>query len=230
VRIEVGPLPERDLRSLAVIAVGGPVDGATLQHWWRRAGQRAVLRELVQSAQESGALASELGLWRLKGSLAHSPRLRGLIEQRLTGLSDDEREASSWSPRDPIPCPYSSNWCRCGRSSASRDAAWSTRPSVRTGPSCGSTTALREVVRRTFLDPATRLCRSLAEAAESDVAPTGRDAVRIAVWQLDGAAPGASRPCSRRTDCAAHRVLRAGTADGPGGVGPVQVGSRPLSC
>jgi len=59
VRIEVGPLPERDLRSLAVIAVGGPVDGATLQALVAASGGNVLfLRELVQSAQESGALAS----------------------------------------------------------------------------------------------------------------------------------------------------------------------------
>lgn len=93
-RIEVGPLPDSELRTLAVLAVGGPLDGASLQSLVESsAGNVLFLRELIQGAQESGALTSELGLWRLQGSLAHSPRLRDLIEQRLNGLSDEEHEA-----------------------------------------------------------------------------------------------------------------------------------------
>jgi predicted ATPase len=72
-RIEVGPLPDSELRTLAVLAVGGPLDGASLQSLVESsAGNVLFLRELIQGAQESGALTSELGLWRLQGSLAHS--------------------------------------------------------------------------------------------------------------------------------------------------------------
>ena len=91
------PLPERDLRTLAEMAAGGPIDGASLQAIVESSrGNVLFLRELIYGALESGVLASELGLWHLKGSLSHSPRLRDLIEERLTGLST-KRAGSAWS-------------------------------------------------------------------------------------------------------------------------------------
>jgi DNA-binding CsgD family transcriptional regulator len=194
VRIEVGPLPERDLRSLAVIAVGGPVDGATLQALVAASGGNVLfLRELVQSAQESGALASELGLWRLKGSLAHSPRLRDLIEQRLTGLSDDEREALELvALADPIPLSLLEQLVPLRAVERLEGRGLVDAPVGENGTELRLNHPLYGEVVRAHLPSIrrTRLCRSLAEAAESDVAPTGRDAVRIAVWQLDGGGAG----------------------------------------
>ncbi len=76
VRIEVGPLPDRDLKTLVGLAVGGPIDGASLQAMVETSGGNVLfLRELIHGALESGVLTSELGLWRLNGSLSHSPRL-----------------------------------------------------------------------------------------------------------------------------------------------------------
>ncbi len=56
-------------------------------------GNVLFLRELINGALESGVLTSELGLWHLRGSLCIRPRLRDLIEERLTGLNAQEPEA-----------------------------------------------------------------------------------------------------------------------------------------
>jgi DNA-binding CsgD family transcriptional regulator len=192
-RIEVGPLPDRDLRTLAEMAVGGPIDGASLQAIVESSrGNVLFLRELIQGALESGLLTSELGLWHLTGSLSHSPRLRDLIEERLIGLSEPEREALELvALGDPIhltllerlvPLEALERLERRGLLDVLESDA---------GPELRLNHPFYGDVVRAHLPPLRRvlLSRSLADAADEGVVQ-GRDALRVALWRLDGGGGG----------------------------------------
>lgn len=192
-RIEVGPLPDRDLRTLAEVAVGGPIDGASLQAIVESSrGNVLFLRELIQGALESGLLTPELGLWHLTGSLSHSPRLRDLIEERLIGLSEPEREALELvALGDPInltllerlvPLEALERLERRGLLDVLESDA---------GPELRLNHPFYGDVVRAHLPPLRRvlLSRSLADAADEGVVQ-GRDALRVALWRLDGGGGG----------------------------------------
>jgi DNA-binding CsgD family transcriptional regulator len=91
-RIELGLLDEPTMEDLLVTVLGGPVDAASMHHVAERSlGDPLFLRELVAGALDSGALADENGLWRLRGTLRPTPRLVELVTMRLGNLTDAER-------------------------------------------------------------------------------------------------------------------------------------------
>jgi DNA-binding CsgD family transcriptional regulator len=194
VRIEVGPLPDSELRTLAVLAVGGPLDGATLQSLVESsAGNVLFLRELIQGALESGVLRSELGLWRLHGSLAHSPRLRDLIEQRLSALNEEEQEALELvALSDPVRLDLLETLVPL-RSIERLDSLGLLDVLDReSGPELRLNHPLYGEVVRAHLPSIRkiRLSRSLADAAEAKGKVSDRDTLRVAVWRLDGGGGG----------------------------------------
>ncbi|MGA8682481.1 MAG: AAA family ATPase [Acidimicrobiales bacterium] len=190
VRIEVGPLARAHIDALVGAVLGGPVDGAALQALMRQSsGNVLFLRELVQGALESGALASQRGIWRLEGSLAASPRLRDLIDERFRGLSRAERETlellALGEPLELavlaslVPEAVVEGLERRGLLDAS--AGWR-GPDVRLAhPLYGEVVGAHlSRVRRA------RLCRSLADVTEGAGPLRARDVLRVAVWRLDG--------------------------------------------
>ncbi len=194
VRIEVGPLPRRDLRALAAMAIGGPVEGASLQTIIDSSGGNVLfLRELLQGAVDSEALTCERGLWRLRAPPAASPRLRELIEARLLGLSDPEREALELvALGDPLRLDLAERLAPLEvleslESKRLVDACSTERgPELRLGhPLYGE--ALRAhlpAVRKV------RLSRLLADAAEAGGGVERTEALRVALWRLDGGGRG----------------------------------------
>jgi DNA-binding CsgD family transcriptional regulator len=87
-RLVVEPLDATDLMTLIQVALGGPVDGATLRSLTDAcSGNLLLLRELVLGALESGLLSTPHGIWRLNGSVAASPRLQSLIDHRLRAVT-----------------------------------------------------------------------------------------------------------------------------------------------
>jgi DNA-binding CsgD family transcriptional regulator len=193
-RIEVGPLPDDDLRTLAVMAVGGPIDGATLQSLVESSGGNVMfLRELIQGALESGALTSELGLWRLHGSLAHSPRLRDLIEQRLAGLSEQEHEALELiALSDPVRLDLLENLVELRSIERLEASGLLDVLDKESGPELRLNHPLYGEVVRARLPTIRkiRLSRALADAAEVKGKVEDRDTLRVAVWRLDGGGGG----------------------------------------
>jgi DNA-binding CsgD family transcriptional regulator len=210
VRIEVGPLPERDLRTLASVAIGGPVEGASLQTLVEGcAGNVLFLRELIQGATESGALGSELGLWRLRGSLAHSPRLRDLVEQRLRGLDRQEREALELvALADPVPLAMLERLVPLEAIELLEERGLLDAPVGDAGPELRLNHPVYGEVVRAHLPSIrrTRLCRALADAVEDEGQVGAIDALRVAVWRLDGGGGGhlettlAAARTARRTE------------------------------
>jgi DNA-binding NarL/FixJ family response regulator len=93
-RMHIGELAGTDLSTLVQVGLNGPVDGATLRSLTEASqGNLLFLRELILGSLESGALTTQHGIWRLNGSLANSPRLLGLIDHRLSGVPAGSRQA-----------------------------------------------------------------------------------------------------------------------------------------
>jgi DNA-binding CsgD family transcriptional regulator len=91
-RIEIGVLDDAAIEELLASALGGPVDAAAVRELAGRSrGNPMFLRELVNGALETGALAVAGGLWRLEGPLSPSVRLAELVALRLGDLSQSER-------------------------------------------------------------------------------------------------------------------------------------------
>jgi DNA-binding CsgD family transcriptional regulator len=193
-RIEVGPLPDRDLRTLAEVAAGGPIDGASLQAIVESSrGNVLFLRELINGALESGVLASELGLWHLKGSLSHSPRLRDLIEERLTGLTTQEREALELvALGEPVHLTMLERLVPLAALEQLERHGLLDVLDSRAGPELRLNHPFYGDVIRAQLPSLRRilLSRSLADAADVGDVVEGRDALRVAVWRLEGGGGG----------------------------------------
>ena len=91
-RIEIGVLDDAAIEELLASALGGPVDAAAVRELAGRSrGNPMFLRELVNGALGTGALAEAGGLWRLEGPLSPSVRLAELVALRLGDLSQSER-------------------------------------------------------------------------------------------------------------------------------------------
>jgi DNA-binding CsgD family transcriptional regulator len=190
IRVSVGPLHDEDIRKLVTVALGGPVDGAALQALVTASdGNVLFLRELLLGAIESGALQQRRGLFRLKGSLVGSPRLRDLIDHRLRGLSETEREAVELVALGE-PLELSLLGELVPEPIVERLEGQAVLDSV--GGPLGLEVRLAhplygEVVRQ-HLSPVRRgrLCRSLADALERRGELLEPDALRAGIWHLDG--------------------------------------------
>jgi DNA-binding CsgD family transcriptional regulator len=91
-RIEVAVLPDAAVEELLITVLEGPVDTASLRQLADHCrGNPMVLRELVTGALDSGALAADGGIWRLRSELRPTARLVELAAERLGNLTDPER-------------------------------------------------------------------------------------------------------------------------------------------
>ena len=195
-RLDVPPLVAKDVDLLMAAVLGGPVDGSTAQAFGAASdGNALFLRELILSGTESGRLSEQQGIWRLRGTPEPSPRLTELVELRLGALDDADRAVLEVvSVGEPV-----------GLAELERDASHdqierlerrglvevlveNRRRQVRMAhPLYG------EVLRATL--PAARrerVCRDLADAVVASGARRREDALRVAVWRLEGG--GATDP------------------------------------
>jgi DNA-binding CsgD family transcriptional regulator len=91
-RLELRPLSEAHTTELIETVLGGPVEQRA-GHWIYDSSQGNVLytHELVMAALATDAFVSVDGYWRLTQRPAPSASLTELIDDRLSGLDDDER-------------------------------------------------------------------------------------------------------------------------------------------
>ena len=200
VRVDLEPLADAEVRALATIALGGPLEGLTMQTLIATSGGNALfLRELIDGGLESGALTDQFGLWRLDGPLLGSSRLQDIIGQRLAGLPADQLEAlelvalgdplelsllSSLVPIETIELLEGRGVIEAARPGLDDQAELEVRLAH---PLYG------EAVRAN-LSPLrrTRLCRALADAGDQSSSGRPAEVLRVAVWRLDGG--GSVRP------------------------------------
>ena len=91
-RMQIGPVAGTHLAAVRLV-LNGPVDGASLQTLTDACqGNLLLLREYMLGLLEAEILTTQHGIWRLIGSLADSPRLLGLIDHRLHGVTTPERQ------------------------------------------------------------------------------------------------------------------------------------------
>ena len=188
-RIDVSPLSVQDIAMLAADVLGGPVEGGTVHSLWTRSeGNVLFLRELIISAVASGALADSVGIWRLQGSLAASPRLTELVRMRLGALDDDERHALEVvSVGEPVPLTTLeelADGARVERLEARGLVDIETEGAARqvrmAHPLYGEELRAELPSRRRE-----RICRMLADAVEHSGELSAEDALRVAVWRLE---------------------------------------------
>ena len=195
-RIEIGRLERADIEALMAGALGGRVDGSALRDFVdASAGNPLVLRELVLGALEVGLLREESGLWRLAEHLVVPPALAELIDARLADVSAEERVALEiLAVGEPLGL---ATWLEI----AGHDAADGCE---RRGLVTVTSDRQRRVARlahplygdvvRTGMTALRTMAvnRTLADAVEGSGASRRDDALRVAVWRLEGG--GASRP------------------------------------
>ena len=189
-RLELHPLALNDVDDLLAAALGGPVDGATVQALQKRTeGNVLFLRELVLGALDAGVLRQEDGVWRLGGLPAASSRLLEIIEARLGHL--DEPAASALrllALGEPLEVDLLP-----AIDPAIDVQALERRGLVRTDARGRRLAArlphpLYAEVLRARLSPlrARDLARCLAHALGSTGARRREDTLRLAIWSLEG--------------------------------------------
>ncbi|MEY2459836.1 MAG: hypothetical protein QOG30_1666, partial [Acidimicrobiaceae bacterium] len=186
-RIDLEPLGREEMRSLAVDAFTGPVDGGTVQALIdASSGNVLFLRELIEGGLESGSLTDATGVWRLTGPVAGTARLRDLIEGRLGGLLDEEREAlQSIALAEPVALRLLR-----GVVPMATIERLEARGLVdtRSDDAVGLVHPLYGEVLRARLSSLRkgRLCGALADAAEAMGELRASEVLRAAVWRLEG--------------------------------------------
>ena len=189
-RIEVRGLGADAVTGVLAETLQGPVDEAVVAELMTRSrGNMLFLRELAYGALADGALRNENGIWRLVGELHPSDRLVELVETRLEGLTDRERElleivalGEPLGPSELTGLTDESVAESLERKGLLRSSQEGVRLVIRLAhPLYG------EVLRDRI--PALR-CRSIARALAESVQATGarrrEDLLRIATWRLIG--------------------------------------------
>ncbi|HYK31844.1 MAG TPA: AAA family ATPase, partial [Streptosporangiaceae bacterium] len=92
-RIDLRDLSRTNLDTLLHLTLEGPIEaGASLRFWEVTQGNPLYVRELILGAIESGALVERSGVWHLEDGLPPTGRLQDLVEQRISGLSEQARD------------------------------------------------------------------------------------------------------------------------------------------
>ena len=193
-RIDLGPLAEVDIRALATIGAGGPIEGSTMQSLISASsGNPLFLRELVDGGLESGALINQFGLWRLEGTLLASRRLQDQIGVRVRGLPDDQLEALELvALGDPLGLAVLTDLVPGDAVEQLERRGLLDAGPGRNGLEVRLAHPLYGEAVRARLNPVrrARLCRALADGVEQQGSKRPRDLLRVAVWRLDGGGDG----------------------------------------
>jgi DNA-binding CsgD family transcriptional regulator len=188
-RLDIRGLGSKAIEDLLSAALGAPVDAAvTAKLAVRCQGNVMFLREMVLAALANQTLRESDGIWSLHGPLPVSDRLVELVEGRLAGLTDRERdilEVISYAeplssdelrivdPTGAAPELERKGLLRCGPEER--------RVVIRLAhPIYGD--VLRQRMPRLRAEA---LARRLADAFEEDAARPD-DRLRVAVWRLEG--------------------------------------------
>jgi DNA-binding SARP family transcriptional activator len=172
-RILEGPMRRDDLRRLTDVSLGNP----------------GVLRQLVETARESGTLVRAHGVWQLTGPLEATPTLEGLVARRLAGLDGEARHAlelmavaGELSLDVLVDLTSEAALEELERRGVLEVRAGGRRTDVALAhPLHGEVTA-----RRLPALAARRLRRELADAVEARGALRTDDRVRVVSWRLEG--------------------------------------------
>ena len=197
-RFEIQALSRGEVAQLVVAALGGQVDGSTVQTLWRLTqGNPLYLRELILGGLDSGNLARARGVWRWDGAMVTSPRLVELIEARLGRLDPGVLELMEvLALGEPIGAQLFE------RLAEPQILAVADRKGLLMTDAAGRRVQVRlahplyaEVIRaRVSALRARAVYRQLAEAVEAAGARRLDDRLRIATWRLEAGESSSSAP------------------------------------
>jgi DNA-binding NarL/FixJ family response regulator len=209
-RIEIQPLSDADVRELVEQALGGRVDGASLQEIARVTnGNVLFLRELVHSGLTAGTLASHEGIWRWRGPMAPSGALLAVIDERLRGLDAGQtRLLEAVALGEPLGTEVMRSLADPATVAETEAAGMLAvgREERRTYVRLAHPLYAEAVRARAGALRLPEVLGGLADALAATGARRQDDLLRIATWRLDAG----ERPSPELLDAAAARALAVG--------------------
>lgn len=222
-RLDLAPLSEGDIREVLEVVLGGGVeDRLTRLLTYRSDGNPLLLRELVRSGLQSGAIELRQHVWRLAGALATGAGAADVIRANLSDLDPAELDAARLlAVGEPLRVQVAELLIDQHVMESLEDkqvAALIEGVDSVDGPMLTLSHPLYAEVLRSDIAAvrSRRLRRELVTAFARTPIPSPRDALRSIVWRLDVgdtpsieellAAARAARPASPAT---AERLARA---------------------
>ena len=237
--LELAELPRGEVESLLGAALGGPVDGRSVNALWELTrGNALFLRELVRHGIDHGLLAQDGGLWRWRGEVESGTRLAELVDLRIEDADEGERRVLELvAVAAPLevgllePAELEALDALERRELVERRTDGRRRFADVAHPLHGE--AVRAQLTPTRLEV---IHTRLADALEALGARRSGDLLRIAVWRLEAGASGDAGLFARAADRAmsapdpllAERLARAAVQSG-GGFGPKLTLGRALA-
>jgi DNA-binding CsgD family transcriptional regulator len=224
-RLDLAPLAEDDVRRLLEAVLTGDVDDYLSRFLTNRAaGNALLLRELVRSGVESGAIACSQQVWRLAGELPIGTGAADVIRASLAELDSDElRAAQLLAVGDPLRIHVAEAIIGQPLMEALEDKRVAALTDTGSGPVLTLGHPLYGDVLRGDIAPLRlrRLRRELIDAFAVAKAPSRHDVVRSVVWrvELGEALPAAELLAAARlarsmSQSTAERLSRAALAAG----------------
>lgn len=201
-RLDLKPLTNEQVHTLLVTVLEGDVEdrlSRTVYH--RTEGNPLLIRELIRSARDSGAIEREHEVWCLSGPLPVDAGIANLIEMRLELLTPVEREATELlALGEPLAIKLTESIIDSEVLESLERQNVVQAQQVNDDMVLTLAHPLYAEVIQTSLAPLhrRRLQQRLLEAFEHDP-QRHRNAVRIALWQLD---LGHSTPADDLVDAA----------------------------
>lgn len=206
-RLEVQGLSQKEVEDLAAAALGDRPDRGTLFLLWNTSrGNPLFLREIVLWGLDSGALLRDKGVWRWTGAFSPGPRLLEVIESRLGRLEPEVREVLELIAfGEPISLDLLESLAGAEAiEHAERKGLIEDRQDRRRTQVQLAHPMYSEAVRTsTPTIKARSIMRLLAEAHEAAGVKRLNDALRVALWRLEG---GGATDATLLTTAALHAV------------------------
>jgi DNA-binding CsgD family transcriptional regulator len=224
-RLDLTPLAERDVRDLLEVALGGDVEDRLPRLLVQRAGGNALLlRELVRSGVDSGAIARSQQVWRLTGELPVGAGAADIIRSGLAELSAPELAAAQvLAVGEPLPLGMAESLIGNELMEALEDLRVAALADTVDGPVLILGHPLYGEVLRSDIAPLRlrRLRTELIQAMQKAERPGPDDILRSVVWRLEiGDTPdpdellAAARLAHSSSHATAERLTRAAVAAG----------------
>ena len=237
--LELAELSRREVESLIEAALGGPVDGRSVNALWQLTrGNALFLRELVRHGIDHGVLMRNEGVWRWRGEAGSVTRLAELVDLRIEDAGASGRSVLELVA---VAAPLEVGLLEPGelealdglerRDLVERRTDGRRRFADVAHPLHGE--AVRAQLTPTRLE---EIQTRLADALEARGARRRGDLLRMAVWRLEAGASGdaelfgraAARAMAAPDPVLAERLARAAVQAG-GGFGPTLTLGRALA-
>ncbi len=188
-RVELQNLSRPEIAELLAAGLGGAVQDSSAERFWHIAdGNPFILREVVLSSLETGALNQIDGEWRWSGEWATGPRLQEIVEARLGRLDPDELtaiELLALAGSLPLDLVTGLTTARAVEGLEARSLVTAERIGRRLEVAIAHPLHA-EVLRRQMAPLQQRsIRRNLVDALRATGARRSADRVRIACWSLE---------------------------------------------